>query len=103
MKKIEYIMCEERLWDVPSDPVAFIRYWIALARKLPSGAEAPSIELACDDDYGVDFVACTLKYEREETPEEVEHRARVEAQYADAAERHEREQLEKLKAKYEND
>lgn len=96
-------MCEERLWDVPSEPIAFIKYWIALARKVPAGAEAPSIELMCDDDYGVAFIACTLKYEREETPEEVAHRANVDAHNLDGVERHERAQLAELKAKYEND
>ena len=100
--KTKYVACEERLW-LPKDPQEFIKHWQELIAKLPDGAGGAEIELVCDDDYGVDFVAVTLKYTSIETPEEVSARAEKVIDLAWAAQLQELETLKRLKEKYETD
>ena len=89
-----------RLYGVPKDPALFLEYFQAIIAKLPEAAKDAHIELFCDDDYGVDFIAYELKYTRLESPMEVMDRVVAADGIATSDEQRERQQLAALKAKY---
>ena len=98
-----YLEAEERLWDIPTDPVEFIEYFKAIIARLPADATDAQIELSCDDDYGADFIAYNLKYSRLENPMEVMDRVVAADDRVMSSEQQERKQLAALKEKYEDD
>lgn len=68
----EYLETEERIYT-PTDPVEFLAFWAEKVALLPEGCKNPFIEVAAEDDFGLQTVL-TIKYERDETPEETAHR-----------------------------
>lgn len=84
--------------DLPNKASELVQFFAEQVAKIPAeyrGSAAVSLDLF---EYGFDIA---LKYKRPETPEEAKTRLQNQAFYASVTERREREELARLKSKYE--
>ena len=67
----ESTICDKEMWDIPSNPKDFLKYWESLFEEVPEQYRGSAkIELEAKERYGGASIECTIYYEREETDEE---------------------------------